>query len=329
MIKEKKKGNKRGLFVLLCIGVFIISFVSSAIFKMTYTPSELKKYSVEWKDEMGSIYTDISYGDEESNKFDLYVPADNSKKVYGLVVYLHAGGFTTGDKADDVKMLQWLCSKGYVAVGINYTLCDDEHPTANVYTQSIDIKNAMPVVVEEARKLGYSIDKMAISGGSAGGCLALLYAYRDKDEAPVPVTMVFEAVGPSSFYPEDWSNYGFNQDTDEAKEGAVSLFSIMVGNELTTDMFGTKEYDEAIKDTSALLWVDENAVPTVMAYGKYDTMQPYLGSVRLNEALEENGVEHEYFVMEHSGHGLQNDNKIYAEYMEAVEEYLAKYLPVK
>lgn len=49
----------------------------------------------------------------------------------------------------------------------------------------------MPVVVSEAEKLGYTIDKMAISGGSAGGCLALLYAYRDADDAPVSVTMVF------------------------------------------------------------------------------------------------------------------------------------------
>lgn len=34
---------------------------------------------------------------------------------YGLVVYLHPGGFTSGDKNADTKMLQWLCEKGYVA----------------------------------------------------------------------------------------------------------------------------------------------------------------------------------------------------------------------
>ena len=32
-----------------------------------------------------------------------------------FVVYLHAGGFTSGDKNADTKMLQWLCEKGYVA----------------------------------------------------------------------------------------------------------------------------------------------------------------------------------------------------------------------
>lgn len=36
-------------------------------------------------------------------------------------MYLHAGGFTTGDKADDTAMLQWLCSKGYVAATATVT----------------------------------------------------------------------------------------------------------------------------------------------------------------------------------------------------------------
>ena len=221
-----------------------------------------------------------------------------------------------------------VCSKGYVAVGINYTLRDENHPDASVYSQSMEIKAAIPKVVEEAEKLGYHIDQMAISGGSAGGCLALLYAYRDVSDAPVPVTMVFEAVGPSSFYPEDWSNYGFDRDTDEAKEAAAGLFGVMAGKEITVDMLGTTKYDEEMKDISALLWVEEDTVPTVMAYGAYDTFQPYLGSVRLNEALNENGVEHEYFVLEHSGHGLQNDNKVFVKYYKAVEKYLEKYLPV-
>jgi len=56
------------------------------------------------------------------------------------VVYLHAGGFTTGDKADDREMLEWLCGKGYVAAGINYTLRDEEHPEARVYSQAMELK---------------------------------------------------------------------------------------------------------------------------------------------------------------------------------------------
>lgn len=313
---------------MIYVLTFLAAFAASAVFKMKYDPSH-GKYKAEWNDTVGTVKTDLEYGDGEANKFDLYLPADHTKENYGLVVYLHPGGFTTGDKSGDAEMCKWLCAKGYVSASINYTLFSKEHPEANVYTQSVDIRNAVPYVVKAAENAGYHINQMAMAGGSAGGCLALLYAYRDVDSAPVPVKMVFEAVGPSSFYPEDWTNYGFDQDTEEAKKGAAGLFSTMVGKTITPDMIGTPDYDEAIKDASALLWVDEDTVPTVMAYGKYDKVQPYLGAVRLDKALTEAGVKHEFIVCEHSGHGLQNDNKKFGEYMEKVEEYLDTYLPVE
>lgn len=325
MSKLNKKGNKRGMFILLCIGVFIVSFVGSSIFKVTYTSPELKKYTVDWNDEIGTIYTDLAYGDSEANKFDLYVPADNTKETYGLVVYLHAGGFTTGDKSDDASMLQWLTSKGYVAAGINYTLRDEEHPEASVYSQSMEIKSSIPAVVKEAEKLGYTLDSMAISGGSAGGTLAMLYAYRDADESPIPVKMLFQAVGPSSFYPEDWSLYGL----DQSPEAAVDLFSIMAGAEIKVDMLGTDAYQEAIKPISAYRWVNEHTVPTVAAYGVYDKVCPFDTVKHLIHALEENNVPHEYIEFPHSGHALQNDTALYVKYMETVEEYLDTYLPVE
>lgn len=317
-----KKGMKTGVFVFLCIVIFIVTFVASIIIKISYKSPKMKKYSVQWSDEIGTVHTDLTYGEKPSNKFDLYLPADNSKESYGLVVYLHAGGFTSGDKTGDREILQWLCSKGYVAAGINYTLHDDAHPEASVLSQSNEIKASIPIVVEEANKFGYNIDRMATAGGSAGGCLALIYAYRDASSSPVPVKMAFEGVGPTSFYPEDWKCYGFDQN----KNAAAEMFSVLTGKEIKPEMFGTAEYDALVKDTSALLWVNENTVPTVMAYGQYDKFQPYEASIRLDKALSENGVPHEYIVLPHSGHGLQNDNKQYAEYMEKVEEYLEKYM---
>lgn len=308
---------------IIYIFAFIIAFGGSALLKLACNPYG-DEFSVDWNDSIGTVHSDLTYGSGEANKFDLYVPADNSRESYGLIVYLHAGGFTGGDKADDAKMLEWLCSKGYVTAGINYTLFGEKHPEANVYSQSMEIKESMPYVIAEAEKLGYHIDEMAVSGGSAGGCLALLYAYRDADTSPVPVKMVFEAVGPSSFYPEDWTCYGFDQNTEATR----LLFCVMAGKELKSE-FGTSAYNEEIKDISSLLWVNENTVPTLMAYGKHDKFQPYKGSIRLLNALKENGIPHDYYLCEHSGHGLQNDNKVYGKYMRKIVEYLDTYMPVK
>lgn len=323
MKSEKKKGS--GMFVFICIFTFIISFGIGIISKFAIRPQWAKKYSVRMTDEIGKVYKDISYGDGESNKFDLYVPAGGGKENYGLIVYLHAGGFTSGDKAGDAEMLAWLCSKGYVAAGINYTLRTGENDKS-VYSQSMEIKEAMPKVVEEAERLGYPIDKMAISGGSAGGTLAMLYAYRDAADSPVPVKMMFEAVGPSSFYRNDWGVYGLDQDTEESKRAAAGLFGIMLGEEIDASLLDTPEYDGIIKPISAFMWVDENTVPSVIAYGAHDRVCPFGSAAHLVDALKENGVDYRYFEMPHSGHGLQNDDKIYEQYMETVEEYLDKYM---
>jgi len=332
MKKEEKKGNRKGMFIFLCILIFIISFGVGVVFKITYDPTH-GKYIVKNFDEIGKKYTDIDYESEYGlksyHKFDLYVPNDNSKENYGLIVYLHPGGFTTGDKEGDNETLKYYSSLGYVTAGINYTLRTDDTPDASVYTQTMEIKDSMQYVVDKAKELGYNIDEMTIGGGSAGGCLALIYAYRDAESSPVPVRMVFEGVGPSSFYPEDWTNYGFDKDDEETKKAAAGLFSVMAGKEITPDMFGTEEYDEITKDISALYWINENTVPSVLAYGKHDTVQPYLASVRLDEKLTKYGIDHKYFVMEHSGHGLQNDTKKSIEYQEAILEYLNKYMPVK
>ena len=322
MKKEGKKG--RIMFIFVCILAFIISFVGSAIFKMTYKPKWSKKYSVDWNDSIGTVHKDISYGDKESNKFDLYVPKDNSKENYGLIVYLHAGGFTSGDKSGDEEILKWLCSKGYVTAGINYTLRTNEN-NASVYSQSMEIKEAMPIVVEEAKKLGYNLNEMAISGGSAGGTLAMLYAYRDANESPIPVKMMFEMVGPASFFAEDWDIYGL----DKNKEAAAGLFGVMLGSEIDKDIIGTDKLQEVMKPISAYAWVDENSVPSVIAYGKYDKVCPFKTARHLVNALEENNVDYKYFEAEYSGHGLQNDDKIYKECMDTVVEYLDKYMPVE
>ena len=314
---------RRRKFVGLGILVFVLAVLAGVASKGLIKPAWVKDYSVEWTDKVGRTVTDMSYGEGEAQKFDLYLPAGNSKKTYGLVVYLHAGGFTSGDKKDDQQILQWLASKGYVAAGINYTLATETNG-ASVTSQAQEIKESIPYVIEAAKKEGYSIDKMTVAGGSAGHALAMIYAYRDAKEAPVPVVLTFGAVGPSSFYMEDWGIYG----ADTNHVAAAGLVSAMTGQEVTEEMIIDDSYKEIVNEISAVHWVTEETVPSVVIYGKHDKVQPYKASLRLEEALKEKGVDYQFLTAEHSGHGLQNDDAVYKEYMMLVEQYLAKYMPL-
>ena len=74
-MKERRKG--KFMFIFLCIFVFVCSLGIGIISKIVIQPDWAKRYSVEFTDEIGKVYKDISYGEEKSNKFDLYLPADN------------------------------------------------------------------------------------------------------------------------------------------------------------------------------------------------------------------------------------------------------------
>ena len=333
MSKAADEKKMKAVLIWMGILVFVLAFGAGAVSKVVIQPGWTKKYNVPWSDELGTRMVDLPYGDGAANKFDLYLPADTGKRNYGLVVYLHAGGFTAGDKSGDVEMLSWLCKKSYVAAGINYTLFAELEGGAtngaSVLTQSNEIKNAIPKVIEAAEKEGYPIDSMAIAGGSAGHTLAMIYTYRDAGQSPVPVKMTFGAVEPSCFHREDWDNYGFDRETEESYQGAAGIFSAMLGEMLSVEEIKDGSYLEKMTPISAAEWITPDAPPTVVAYGTYDRVQPFKVSLRLKAALEANGVDHRYLELPHSGHGLQNDHALYKQWMEAVEEYLDRYMPAK
>lgn len=123
------------LWGFIYTGVFVGVFALSAFLKLQGWPNK-DPMQVNWNNSVGTRVDNLSYGPEEANTFDLYLPADKDKKSYGLVVYLHAGGFTGGDKTDDANILEWFCSQGYVAAGVNYTLQSEKNPSASVYSMS-------------------------------------------------------------------------------------------------------------------------------------------------------------------------------------------------
>ena len=296
-----------------CAAAFAAAFMAGAASRLKLGPWKEKKIPPETVLER----LDLPYGLGESQRFDLYLPRELNQKTYGLVVYLHAGGFTAGDKREDADILRRIAAKGFAAAGVNYTLCTDANPRASVAGMSREILSSVPAIAEYAAGLGVELDRMAIGGGSAGGCLALLYAYRDAAGSPLPLRFVFEAVGPASFEPADWFGAGAD---DEAAAAFVGMIS---DRELS---IGTEEYEAALRDVSAYMWVTPESVPTLCAYGERDRIVPYATAERLKAALEENRVPHDFISLPHSGHGLQNDAKLSRLYAEKLDEYLERYL---
>ena len=316
-----KKAGKIMLFIVICIVAFTISIkVGTNIGTWRITDEKLGDMKVKWNAGIGEKISDISYGSKTSNRYDLYLPADNGKEAYSLILHIHGGGFNSGDKGEGEITCKYFTSLGYVTAAINYSLMDDSHE-ANLNVMYDESVAALNSILNECEQRGYHITEMATMGESAGGCLAMLFVFRYENECPVPIRFVMQESGPASFEPSLWA------DTD--KEGEISFVNNMTGKSFHTDDYGTEEYQKAIDEISPASYVNGNTIPLLMAYGANDRIvnprvkEPFL------KALDACGVNFRYIFFPNSGHGLLGDHDKLLEYHAAMLEYCETYFENK
>jgi acetyl esterase/lipase len=122
---------------------------------------------------------DIAYGDKPAQKLDVYKPAGSGP--FPVVMYIHAGGWQSGDKkwfmSDADK--QRFFSAGIAVVSINYRLLGDAHKEGvfpPVLGPFNDAKRALQTIRYHAKEWGLDASDIALSGESAGACSALWLA---------------------------------------------------------------------------------------------------------------------------------------------------------
>jgi acetyl esterase/lipase len=130
--------------------------------------------------------SDVAFlGAERKEKLDLYFPPGAARSDCPVVVFIHGGGFTGGDKAEyrSASVSADLCRAGYVVVSCNYVL--GSKTKEGVWPQNIaDCRNAVRWVRAHAKELGVDPARIAVAGGSAGGYLALMVGLSDDRTGP-------------------------------------------------------------------------------------------------------------------------------------------------
>lgn len=310
------------LFALLCTVTFAIVFIISMGLRFGKAIEESKAtISVDWNDDTGSVYKDLRYNNTEDCGYDLYLPAQRSKSSrYSLILFIHGGSFTGGDKSEGDVWCKYYASRGYVAATVNYTLHNDKHPSS-INIMHNDIKTCVDSIKAKCMALGYHIDEMATTGVSAGGCLAMLYAYREADSSSVPLKFVFQQTGPTSFHCEHW---GF-----EEKDEKVTFASMLLGQSITDSMIANETFRLMIDSISPACHITPRSVPTICAYGPNDRIVPTNQKFILMDSLKRHGVPHIYIEFPNSGHALANDPDSMAAYVARADEFCDKYFKNK
>lgn len=274
----------------------------------------MKLIKVKWDDKTGTIYKDLSYENENNNKYDLYIPSnlDKEKEQY-LIVYIHGGSFNSGSKEDGDLWCKYYATKGYITATIDYTL-QNQGKDASITLMNNEIENSIKAIKEYLNNLGYNVVGMASSGVSAGGTLAMNLAYNGNSS--IPVKFVFQLAGPTFFEPSEWGllKKVDKLDTDE------EFYEMMTGLPFEKDLS-----QEEINKISPSALVNENTVPSLIGYGLKDHCVPLSQKYYLLEAYKKYNVVYDYIEFPKSNHGMYNDLDKMQEFINKSLEYCEKY----
>ena len=245
-------------------------------------------------------YRNLSYGTHERQVLDLNIPADNDGEI-GLVLFIHGGGWIAGDKEGYGKSLEEVSDLyGFASAAMNYRYVSESSDLDDIMD---DIDAALALIKQKGEENGVSINKVLLTGGSAGGHLSLLYGYSRAENAPITPVAVVDNCGPSDLNDDNYyTENGLGSD-----EQIAELFSWAVGESFTYEERASKY--ELLEKYSPNYYINENTVPTVINHGMKDNVVPYSNALSLDAKLTEYGVVHVLNAYPDSGHGLEADKE--------------------
>jgi len=301
----------------------------------TLTMNEgVTKYDVRYGNKKMAV--DPTKPDEEESvrqnrqTMTIYAPAQKDIDAHkasgnGIILNIHGGSWTSGDKADCEAACINYANNGYFAVTINHTYGARSYTDGSVVTfASIldEINQAMAKVKEYSDNNEWNITKCATTGYSSGSHLATLYAYSlgNEPDAPIPVVCTFSLVGPMSFYPDCWADVApFGPQVAILALNDANIFiadeTTLAGLEAGTidranlnpydyTIYTKEVYDEKIGSISPASYAAKgDAVPTLLGEALLDPMLVSgANGFVMEEALTKAGIEHRVIIFPNSNH---------------------------
>ncbi len=124
------------------------------------------------------IYDTIPEVDPNLLSLDIYTPKMPTE-LLPVVIYLHGGGWNSGDKKDIALKPTFFTNQGYIFISVNYRLSPNPSDTSLLDAirfpdHAIDVANAMGWIEQNIHLYGGDKTSIALTGHSAGAQIAAL-----------------------------------------------------------------------------------------------------------------------------------------------------------
>jgi len=267
-----------------------------------YLNEQILASSTNQRFETHVIQRDLNYlSDDRREKLDAYLPPGRFSRPVPAVIWIHGGGWKAGDKAErrEVNICQFLAEHGYAAFSINYYLGDCERPPDTSLKCSagkaapwpanfFDCKSALRFIRRESKRFGINPERIAVSGASAGGHLALL-------------------VGMTAQSPE-MNAKGLHLNQDNHVSCILDFYGVadVSSAERMRHFCGATDAQTTsnVKAASPSTYIHEKCPPMLIVHGSRDEVIPVDISRKFVELIDQRGIEQQFVEVPGASHSF-------------------------
>jgi len=230
------------------------------------------------------VETNIAYDHYPQTVLDVFTPPNGKASKHCGVLMIHGGGWVNGTKESMVErwVLPWV-DKGCVVANVEYRL-------AAVATAPAAIEDALKAAEwfsKNAKKYNVDTGRVVVSGGSAGGHLALMVGM-------TPKTAKFGPVGKAALVV---NFYGITDVEDQLGGPNERKYAV-------TWVPPSEGRMELARRVSPLTYVRKDVPPILTIHGTADQTVPYEHGVRLTKELRDAGADAEMISVPEGRHGF-------------------------
>ncbi len=272
------------------------------------------------------VIHDIEYGKggDISLKLDIVRPTVRLKNPMPVVIFVHGGGFRSGNKGAGIRRLIPLAQRGFFCVTIDYRLSGE----AIFPAQIEDCKCAVRWVRAHAKEYNADPGHIGAWGGSAGGTLVALLGvtggvreFEGKGgwaKESSRVQAVCDWFGRMDIYKTAMEEKARGATKETWVTGDIAeRLSALVGGVIW-------ENPEACKRASPITYVKKGAPPFLIMHGDKDDTVPLDQSVAFHEALNRAGVDSTLQIIKDIGHSFPGRPDLGEPVVEFFEKHLGK-----
>ncbi len=226
----------------------------------------------------------LTFSPQHGLTLDLHALPTQDGAPRPLVIFVHGGGWSTGDSTQLPDINRHLAARGLIVAALNYRKAP-EHPFPAAHE---DVLAAIAWLKAHADEHGIDASKIALVGRSAGAHLALMAAYSAKDPS---IRGVFGLYGPTDL------NWSWDHPANPLLYPSRKVLRDFLGG-------SPDERPEAYRDSAPLTLAHPGAPPTLLMHGGRDGLVSLRQSERLAARLDEIGVRHALVALPWSNHAF-------------------------